>query len=284
METQIEKEISEIFGWQGSLYRQFEQLPAKLVSFSLRVLVVLILFVIGSWLITIGTRSIRKSLVKSKVDNGSVTFISMTVKVLLYFVLVMVLGRYFGIDAASVVTLLGSAGLTIGLAAQGSLSNFAGGLLILISKPFKVGDFIMETKTGQEGTVFEINLFYPKLKMRDNRVVVIPNGELANSTLVNASALQERRVDLMVSIAYHTDIDKARDLILSLLAEEKILPNDRKVYVADLSNSAVDLGIEFYVSASDYLEMKRKILEQIKKAFDREGIVIPFEQLDVHVV
>ncbi len=284
METQIEKEISEIFGWQGSLYRQFEQLPAKLVSFSLRVLVVLILFVIGSWLITIGTRSIRKSLVKSKVDNGSVTFISMTVKVLLYFVLVMVLGRYFGIDAASVVTLLGSAGLTIGLAAQGSLSNFAGGLLILISKPFKVGDFIMETKTGQEGTVFEINLFYTKLKMRDNRVVVIPNGELANSTLVNASALQERRVDLMVSIAYHTDIDKARDLILSLLAEEKILPNDRKVYVADLSNSAVDLGIEFYVSASDYLEMKRKILEQIKKAFDREGIVIPFEQLDVHVV
>lgn len=284
METQIEKEFSEIFGWQGSLYRQFEQLPAKLVSFSLRVLVVLILFVIGSWLITIGTRSIRKSLVKSKVDNGSVTFISMTVKVLLYFVLVMVLGRYFGIDAASVVTLLGSAGLTIGLAAQGSLSNFAGGLLILISKPFKVGDFIMETKTGQEGTVFEINLFYTKLKMRDNRVVVIPNGELANSTLVNASALQERRVDLMVSIAYHTDIDKARDLILSLLAEEKILPNDRKVYVADLSNSAVDLGIEFYVSASDYLEMKRKILEQIKKAFDREGIVIPFEQLDVHVV
>jgi len=284
MQEIIEAELTAIFGRKATVEAYFETMPVRLVSLGIRVLVVLVLMLIGSWLIRLLCRFIKKSLNKSKIENGSVTFITATIKAILYCILIAMLAGYFGVDAASIVTVLGSLGLTLGLAAQGSLSNFAGGVLILVSKPFKVGDYIIESSTGMEGVVYEIHLFYSKLKTLDNKLVIIPNGVLANTTLTDCSAMKERRVDLVIPIPYSADIDFVRTILLDAMNEEKILTHDRKVFMSAFASSSVEIGVEFYVKTSDFLEMKRYMLEKIKKTFDANGISIPFEQLDVHMV
>ncbi|MCR4685356.1 MAG: mechanosensitive ion channel family protein [Lachnospiraceae bacterium] len=268
-----------------SMFREYlDTLPQKFLGLGIRALIMVILLVISYWLIRALRKILRKALQKSTVENGSITFIDSCVKIILYTCVILSLIGYFGIDAASVVAILGSIGLTIGLAFQGSLSNFAGGVLILICKPFVTGDYILEKNTMAEGTVTEITLFYTKIRTPDNRMISIPNSVLSNATIIDASALLERRVDLFIPVSYETKIEYAREVILKILDQEKVLKHDRQVFVEELANSNVVLGIQFYVHTTDYLPMKRLVLEQIKTDFDSTGITIPFEQIDVHMV
>lgn len=260
-------------------------MPEKLLNLGARILLIAILFLIGSQIIRVIRKIVRRSLLKASVETGSVNFIESCVKVVLYIFLIVMLAGYFGVDAASIVALMGSAALTIGLAFQGSLSNFAGGVLILVSKTFKIGDYIIEGAGKNEGTVADIGLFYTKLNTIDNRVVVVPNGSLANTTVVNVTGMEERRVEIVVGISYQADIEKAKTLLLEEICAEGRVEKQKEilVYVSALSESSVDIGMRFWVKTEDYWPVRWLMLENIKYTFDKNGIEIPFNQLDVTV-
>jgi small conductance mechanosensitive channel len=191
-----------------------------------------------------------------------------------------------GVDAASIMALIGSLGLTVGLALQGSLSNFAGGVLIMTTKPFKVGDYIIEDNHKNEGTVSQIDIFYTRLTTIENKIIVIPNGVLANSSLTNVSHMKELKLNYKVGISYRSDITKAKDLILQIINEEPEVKKKKEilVFVDGLEDSAVMIGFRCWISAKEYWKTRWNILEKIKVTFDREGIEIPFNQLDVHLI
>lgn len=260
-------------------------MPEKLLNLGARILLIAVLFLIGAQIIRVIRKIVRRSLLKASVETGSVNFIESCVKVVLYIFLIVMLAGYFGVDAASIVALMGSAALTIGLAFQGSLSNFAGGVLILVSKTFKIGDYIIEGAGKNEGTVADIGLFYTKLNTIDNRVVVVPNGSLANTTVVNVTGMEERRLELVVGVSYQTDIEKAKALIMDEICAEARVEKQKEilVYVSALSESSVDIGMRFWVKTEDYWPVRWLMLENIKNTFDRNGIEIPFNQLDVTV-
>ena len=203
----------------------------------------------------------------------------------MYTILVFMIASGFGLDATSVVALLGSAGVAIGLAIQGSLSNFAGGVLILLLKPFRVDDYIKVDNEGHEGTVKEIQLFYTKLSTPNNHVVIIPNGALSNSSILNMSTLTERRMDISVSISYDADIRQAREVIMRVLEEDEavLTSQDRRVFVEELAESGVSLNVRCWADKDDFWECKWRITEKVKYALDDAGIAIPYPQLDVHV-
>lgn len=261
-----------------------QELPEKALSLGIRIILALVFLFIGVQIIRLIRRLLNKSMVRAGADKGVVQFIDSFVKAALYIVLVFMLASYFGLDAASIVAVVGSAGVAIGLAVQGSLSNLAGGVLILLLKPFKVGDYIMDN-AGNEGTVEEIQIFFTRLKTGDNKKVILPNGTLANNSIVNVTAAPTRRHDLIIGISYDSDIKKARDVILKVLEQEDgVLPEqDKTVYVDSLADSAVNLGVRFWVKTDDYWAVKWKATEDIKCALDEAGIQIPFRQVDVNV-
>ena len=214
---------------------------------------------------------------------GAIQFLDSILKIALYFILIMFLASGFGVDAASVIALVGSVGVAVGLALQGYLENVAGGVLILIIKPFKVGDYIIQGDL--EGTVSEIQMVYTYLLTADNRKVVIPNGKLANDSLINVTAQNKRRLDIDVGISYEADLKKARELCQNLLEKEtRVLENEeRRVVISELGDSAVVLKLRFWVSPSDYWNVKWDMTEALKLALDEAGIEIPFNQLDVRI-
>lgn len=255
----------------------------KVLHFGVKVILALLAFVIGVWLIRLIRKIIHKAFIKANADKGVAQFTESFVRIALYLVLILGIASTFGLDAASVVAVLGSAGVAIGLALQGSLSNFAGGILILLIKPFVIGDYIVAC--GEEGTVTNIDMCYTKLTTADERIVVLPNGTLANTTIVNNTTTPNRRVDFTVSIAYSSDIKKAKELILDVVnGTDFVLKNyDILVYVSELSAHSIELGVRFYTKNEDYLGSKGVILEKIKEVFDRNSIEIPYQQLDVHM-
>ena len=268
----------------GLIQSYIQKLPEAALHLGVRVLLALIVFFIGTSLIKWVCKILKKSMQRGNADIGATQFLTSFVKIALYIVLILFIASGFGLDAASVVALLGSAGVAIGLAVQGSLSNLAGGDLILLLKPFKVGDYIIAAN-GNEGTVKEIQIFYTKLTTGDNRQVVIPNGELSNSSMVNVSAMPERRIDIPVGISYEADIRQAREVLMKLLeTDDKVLQDhDKRVFVDSLGDSAVILGVRFHVLSQDYWECKWRLTENIKYALDEAGISIPYNQLDVHL-
>ena len=284
MELGSIEEIAEAEIHVGLIQSYLQKLPEAALRFGIRVLLALLVFFIGTQLIRLIGKILRKSMQRGNADTGVIQFLNSFVKIALYVILIFFIASGFGLDAASVVALLGSAGVALGLAVQGSLSNFAGGVLILLLKPFKVGDYII-TNNGNEGTVIEIQIFYTKLTTGDNRMVVIPNGELSNSSMINASAMPRRRIDIPVGISYQADIRQAREVLMKLLeSDDKVLKDqDRKVYVDSLGDSAVMLGVRCYVESGDFWETKWRLTENIKYALDEAGISIPYNQLDVHL-
>lgn len=268
----------------GLIQSYMQKLPETALRFGMRVLLALIVFFIGTRLIKWVCKILKKSMQRGNADVGATQFLTSFVRISLYIVLILFIASGFGLDAASVVALLGSAGVAIGLAVQGSLSNLAGGVLILLLKPFKVGDYIIAAN-GNEGTVKEIQIFYTKLTTGDNRMVVIPNGELSNSSMVNVSAMPERRIDISVGISYEADIRQARGVIMELLEkDEQVLQDrDKRVFVDTLGDSAVVLGVRFYVLSENYWESKWRLTEGIKYALDETAIPIPYNQMDVHL-
>lgn len=261
-----------------------EHIP-DLIAFGLRVLLAIVFFFIGRKVIAWIRKIVRRSLERSSADKGVEQFVDSLLKMTLYAILLFSIVKKFGVEPATIAALLASGGVAIGLALQGSLSNLAGGVLILLLKPFVVGDYIIEDSHKNEGTVKEIQIFYTKLSTVDNKTIVIPNGTLANSSLTNVTAKEMRRLDLKIGIAYHADLKEAKAILNHLLeADEDILKDEeRLVYVDELGESAVVLGTRSWVKTELYWEVRWRLLEEIKLAFDERGIEIPYPHMTVQV-
>lgn len=288
MQAQLDTEaqlLQEISDNPGVIRTYLEGMVPSLLSFLVQVVVAIIVLLIGSRIIKFLLKLIRKSLDRSKVEAGVVTFLCSLVKYSLYFVLAMIILAQFGVTTSSVVAVLGSAGLTLGLALQGSLSNFAGGVLILLLKPFVVGDYIIDGATGQEGTVSSITIFYTKLLTIDNRLILIPNGTLSNSSITNVTHMETRRIDLLIGVSYEANLAKTKQVLSDVVqCEEKILPGEPvEIYVSELADSSVQMGVRAWVKTEDYWPIRWKLTEDIKNALDANGISIPYPQMDVTV-
>ncbi len=257
----------------------------QIISFAFQVVLALVFFFIGRCLIKWVRKVVRRSFERSKADTGVATFVDSLLKYGLYFLLIFSIAARFGVDTASVAALVASSGVTLGLALQGSLSNFAGGVLILLLKPFEVGDYIVEDTNMKEGTVKEIQIFYTKLSTIDNQTIVIPNGMLTNNSLTNATAKDERRLDLKISVSYEADLREAKSLIEKIVTEDPCVMQDKEilVFVDDLAESAVVIGARAWVRNEEFWPTKWRILEEIKLKLDENGIAIPYPQVTVHM-
>lgn len=270
---------------RGAFEKFFKQLPDKLVPLLFKVILAIVILIVMWQIIRLISSLVEKSLEKTKLETATAKFLSKLVKVGLEIILLFTIAAAFGMDTASIVALLGSAGVAIGLAVQGTLSNFAGGILILITKPFRAGDYIVVSGAGIEGTVVEIALTNSKLLTADGRRVIVPNGSLASAIITNNTGNTMRILDTMVGISYGADIDKAREVSLRVLDGNEFISDkyDKKVFVDELGDSLVVLRIRGWVKPTDYMMAKWTMNEQIKKAFDADGVEIPFPQVDVHM-
>ncbi|MGN1206278.1 MAG: mechanosensitive ion channel family protein [Eubacterium sp.] len=254
-----------------------------IVDAALHIIIALVLFAVGKRIIHAILKLLRTSFDKSSMEEGVAHFLLSIIKVALFAVLLLVLCQFLGFATSSVIALLGSAGLAVGLALQGSLANFAGGVLILVMKPFVVGDYIIVA--DMEGTVVGIDIVYTKLQMVDNKTVVLPNGKLADSNIVNVTNQDKRRIDLEVGVSYDADLQQVRRELQNIIAAQKEILSDEPVdvVVGALGNSSVDMAVHVWVKKEDYWPVRWRMLEQIKVRFDEVGIEIPFNQLDVIV-
>lgn len=256
-----------------------------MVSFGIKVLFAIIFFCIGRIVIKWIRRFVRHSMQRSSADKGVEQFVDSLLKFGLYFLLIFSIATKFGVDTASVAALIASGGVAIGLALQGSLSNFAGGVLILLLKPFQVGDYIIEDTNKNEGTVKEIQIFYTKLSTIDNKTIVIPNGMLTNNSITNMSAQPERRMNLRIGISYEADLKKAKAVIEQILRSDECVLKDQEiaVFVDELAESAVMIGVRGWVKNEEFWPTQWRVLEEIKLRLQEEGITIPYPQLTVHL-
>lgn len=261
-----------------------EHIP-DLISFGVRILIAFLLFAVGRIFIRWIRNKIKRSLKKNNTDTGIMQFTDSFLKAALYIILFLIIAANLGIEISSISMLFASAGVGISLSLQQTLSNLAGGVLILLLKPFVVGDYIIEDTNKDEGTVKEIQTFYTKLTTVDNRTIVIPNGILANNSLTNVTAKAERQLDLRIGISYGSDLKKAKLLLEDMLKNIPSIIKDESLYVFvdSLGESAVILGIRGWVRTDEYWTTRWALLENIKLTFDKEGIVIPYNQLTVHL-
>lgn len=255
------------------------------VACGLTLLQAIITGVIGWYIIKFTVRWVKALLAKSSLDDSISGFLISVFRSSLKVILVITIIGIMGIPMSSIVAVIGSAGLAIGLALQGCLTNFAGGVLILLMKPFKVGDYIIDS-SGNEGTVTAIDIIYTKLVTPDNRAVTIPNGTLANNTVTNATREAFRRLDFNVSIGYDEDIDRVKKVLYDVAESCEFIEKEREctVFVNSFDPSAVSMVLRFWVASEKYWPVKWEIQEKIKKSFDKHHISIPFDQLDVHMV
>lgn len=283
--TETELDIEQLTKDLNAFQKFVNELPEKALRFGFKVLIAAIIFFIGSRIIRLIRKIVKKSLIRASVETGVIQFLDGLIKACLYGILALAIAGNFGFDATSVVALVGSAGVAIGLALQGSLSNLAGGVLILLLKPFRVGDFITESGHGTEGTVKEIGIFYTKLSTIDNKIVVLPNGNLANSSITNASDYPTRRVDITVGISYDADIKQAKEVLRTVADSDSDVLHDEPItiYVDSLGDSAVVLGMRCYCENQKYWEVRWRLLERVKTALDEANIEIPYQQLSVHM-
>ena len=251
-----------------------EQLIPRGMDFLLSIAVGILVFAVGSKLIKKLLKIVRRSMEKREMESGVISFFLSAGKIALYVLLIIIVAQIFGFAASSIVAIVGSAGLAIGLALQGSLANFAGG----------VGDYIIVGDV--EGVVQKIDVVYTTLTTADNRAVILPNGKLADSNIVNATKEDRRRVDISVGIAYDAPLNLAKEVLMKIGESQKDrLPDEPiRVVVSELGDSAVILLIQLWVKPEDYWTTRWAMTEQIKKSFDEAGISIPFPQMDVHMV
>ena len=262
-----------------------ENLIPDLLAFALQVVIAVVIYVIGAKIIKYVLKLVRRSMDRAGADEGVKQFLGTLIKYALYLLLITIILNLFGIATTSVVAVLGSIGVAAGLALQGSLSNMAGGVLILLLKPFRVGDYIIEDSNKNEGTVAEISIFYTKLVTVDNRVIMIPNGTLANSSMTNVSRMTKRRIDLIIGVAYESDIKQVKEILKNVAeAEEARLPEEEiSIFVSELADSSVNMGVRIWVTTEDYWPAKWRLTENIKIALDEHQISIPYPQLDVQI-
>lgn len=281
--TSVKQSLKDILNFKEYLT---EQLPA-LTGFCIKVLLSIIVFFVGrriiSWIVSI----MRKSLERANIDAGVVQFISSAGKAVLYMLLIFNIAISLGVKESSVAALLGTAGVTVGLALQGGLANLAGGVLLLIFKPFVVGDYIIQDQAnGCEGTVAKIEICYTTLLSIDNKKIVVPNGTLSNSTIINVTAKENRKLEIKVGISYDADIRKAKKVIEDILKADPDTRSDNSemvVFVDSLADSAVIIGLRVWVPTDAYWKTKWRLNQRIKEEFDANGITIPYNQMEVYL-
>ena len=254
-----------------------------LAEYGLKVVGALIIFLIGRWLAKIISRWIEKALIKSRIDKTLATFIKNLANIVLLVVVIMAAVTPLGIETAQFAVILGAAGLAVGLALQGSLSNFASGFLMIIFRPFKVGDFI--EAAGIKGTVKEIQIFNTIINTPDNVRAIIPNGQITSGNVLNYTINGTRRVDMVIGISYEDDLRTAKNIIENVLAsDERILKDPSPtVAVSALADSSVNFVVRPWVNAADYWNVYFDMTAKIKLALDENDITIPFPQRDVHI-
>jgi len=244
----------------------------------------ILVLIIGLWIIARISKLIQKAFFKAKVDESLIPFLSILINMTLKVILIISVASMIGIATTSFIALLGAAGLAVGLALQGSLSNFAGGVMILLFKPYKIGDLI--EAQGYRGVVEEIHIFVTKLRSPQNELIIIPNGAISNGSVKNYSETKERRIDCVFGISYNSDIKKAREILLEVMnSHEKVLKTpEAAVFVAELGDSSVNLAVRPWAKPEDYWAVYFYVYEEGKLALDKAGIVIPFPQRDVHLI
>ena len=260
------------------------QSQGLLADWGLKVLAALAIFIIGRWVAKGVRRGVRRMLEKGGADPIIVGFVgSITYIALLAFVVVAALGQ-LGIQTTSFIAILGAAGLAVGLALQGSLANFAAGFLMIIFRPFKVGDFI--EGAGGAGVVKDIQIFTTTLKTGDNKTIIIPNAKISGDNIINYSSEENRRVDMTVGVAYDADLSKVRDVLQDIISKEDRILSDpaTQIAVAELADSSVNFIVRVWTKSADYWGVKFDMTETIKNRFDEAGIGIPFPQRDIHIV
>jgi len=252
------------------------------LPWGINIVMALAVFIIGRWIVHMLVGVIARLMQKAGVDPILVGFVtSIANAVLLLFIIIAALDQ-LGVDTTSFIALIGAAGLAVGLALQGSLQNFAAGVLLIIFRPFKVGDFI--EAAGTAGVVEEIGVFSTRMKTGDNREIIVPNGAIYGGTITNVSARDTRRIDMVFGISYDDDLRKAKEIIQSILdADERILKEPAPlVAVGELADSSVNFNVRPWAATSDYWAVRFALNEKIKLAFDDAGITIPYPQMDVH--
>lgn len=249
----------------------------------IRLVIAIVLLIIAFKITNVITKRLYKKLQKRHVDETLARVGTQGLRILVKVVILACLVGYVGIETASVSAVIASVGVGISLAVQGTLSNFAGGVIIIVMRPFKIGDYIKSN--GEEGTVEDIRLFYTDIVTPDNKLVMIPNGTLANNVIVNNSAKETRRCDVVMGVAYDTDVALARALIAEVCAKNELVLSDPAPFieVGAYGSSAINLYVRVWCKNGDYWTVYYALLRDIKAAFDANGIVIPFDQLDVNI-
>ncbi|MDR0968940.1 MAG: mechanosensitive ion channel [Lentimicrobiaceae bacterium] len=261
----------------------FEKLVDHAVTFGIKIIAAIIIYFIGRWVIKRINLLVNKMFLLRRIDSSLASFLQNMVSILLNFIFIVIIIGILGIDTTSLVALLASAGLAVGMALSGTLQNFAGGVIILLFKPFRVGDVI--EGQGQQGTVKEIQIFNTIINTFDNKVIIIPNSSLSTSILVNYSREKTRRVNWTFSIAYGDNYDKAKAVLKNLCdADTRILKEPKAlIEIETLNTSSVDIVVRVWVNSADYWDVFFSMNEKVYKEFAKEGLNIPFPQMDVYL-
>ena len=260
-----------------------ELISTYIIPWGINILLALAVLIIGRWVAKLVVRIIKRLMKTANMDEVLIGFLSSILKVVLLVVVVIAALEQLGVNTTSLVAIFAAAGLAVGLALKDSLSNFAAGVMLIIFKPFKVGDFI--EAAGISGAVEVIRVFNTQLRTGDNREIIVPNSQIYSGIITNFSARERRRIDLLIGIGYEDDIKAAKQVLERILQmEERVLREPAPVIqVAELGESSVDLAVRPWVNSADYLNVRSDLLETIKREFDAAGISIPFPQRHVHM-
>ncbi len=267
------------FSWEEAL----TFLKTSALEFGINLITAIVIFYVGRLAVRVITRGIDRVMTAQEVDKTLVSFVTNLVSMILLVIVVIAAVSALGVQTTSFIAILGAAGLAVGLALQGSLSNFASGVLIIIFRPYKVGDFI--EGAGISGSVVDVQILTTVLKTGDNKQIIVPNSQIMGGIITNYSANDTRRVDMVVGVSYEDDLDKVRGTIEELIAaEDRILDDPAPtIAVSELADSSVNFVVRPWVRTSDYWGVKFDLTEAIKKRFDQDGISFPFPQQDVHL-
>ncbi|MCM8857183.1 MAG: mechanosensitive ion channel [Candidatus Thiodiazotropha sp.] len=259
-------------------------LNTYVIPWGTKIVMALLVFIIGRWIAKMLTRALEKVMVKGNVDQMLVNFLSNIAFAALLAVVVLAALEQLGVNTTSALAILGAAGLAVGLALKDSLASFAAGVMLIIFRPFKLGDFV---EAGDAtGVVEEIRIFHTMLKTGDNREITMPNAQIYSGTITNYSARKTRRIDLVIGIGYNDDIKTARDLIKQILEADTTVLKDPAptIMLLELGESSVDFAVRPWVKSGDYWTTRAALLEAIKVTFDKQGISIPYPQRDIHMI
>ncbi len=266
----------------------FEHLTDNLldivIKYGIKILTAIVILIIGNWIANRITRSIRKIMEVRKIDPTLRSFIASFLNIVMKILIVVIVLTTVGVQMTSIVAILGAASLAIGMALSGTLQNFAGGIVILLFKPFKVGD-VIQTATGRMGTIEKILIFTTEMHTADKQVIYLPNGALSNGEIINLSRQKSRKVDIVVSIAYGDDVSVARAIALKIMeADKRVLKNPApEVIIKNLASSSVDLILRYWIKFEDYYSTQADFLEKVYEQFPKNNLHFPFPQMDVRV-